>query len=297
MTKSNCVCVEHAMMTRRQMISRSAASVAALGFSTQLAPLFAAPDLRRFKIGACDWSLRKSDASSFEVARAIGLDGVQVDMGRAASGMKLRQPEVQRAYVDAAKKAGVEIASLALGEMNNIALKSEPRAAIWLNDSIEVMKALGVKIVLVAQFHKGDLKGDKDGTNRTVDLLKELAPRAEKAGVIFGIENYLSAEENLDILQRVGSPAVKVYYDVGNSTDKGYDIYKEIRMLKGNICEFHAKDGRFMLGEGRIDFAKVREAMDEIAFSGWIQIEAAAPKELVADYRAHLGVLRKNFGA
>ena len=26
---------------------------------------------------------------------------------------------------------------------------------------------------------------------------------------------------------------MQVYYDVGNSTDKGYDIYKEIRMLKG----------------------------------------------------------------
>jgi sugar phosphate isomerase/epimerase len=297
MTKSRGACVEPAMMTRRQMISRSAAGMAALGFSAQLAPLLAAPDQRRFKIGACDWSIRKSDHTSFELARSIGLDGVQVDMGRAANGMKLRQPDVQRAYVDAAKKAGVEIASLALGEMNSIALKSEPRAAIWLNDSIEVMKALEVKIVLIAQFYKGDLKGDKEGTNRTVEVLKELAPRAEKAGVIFGIENYLSAEENLDILQRVGSPALKVYYDVGNSTDKGYDIYKEIRMLKGNICEFHAKDGRFMLGGGRVDFAKVREAVDEIGFSGWIQIEAAAPKDLVSDYKAHLGVLRKHFGA
>ena len=76
--------------------------------------------------------------------------------------------------------------------------------------------------------------------------------------MILGLENYLSAEENLDILERVKSSAVQVYYDVGNSTDKGYDIYKEIRMLKGNICEFHAKDADHMLGSGRIDFAKVR---------------------------------------
>ncbi|HLP78504.1 MAG TPA: TIM barrel protein, partial [Candidatus Paceibacterota bacterium] len=108
-------------------------------------------------------------------------------------------------------------------------------------------------------------------------------------------ENYLSAAENLDIIARVGSPAVQVYYDVGNSTDKGYDIYKEIRMLKGRVCEFHAKDGKFMLGAGRVDFKKVREAMDEIGFSGWIQIEAAAPHDLVDDYKKHLAFLKGIF--
>ncbi|MBI2949401.1 MAG: sugar phosphate isomerase/epimerase, partial [Verrucomicrobia bacterium] len=89
--------------------------------------------------------------------------------------------------------------------------------------------------------------------------------------------------------------AVQVYYDVGNSTDKGYDIYKEIRMLKGQICEFHFKDAAFLLGHGRIDFPKVREAMDEIGFSGWAQIEAAAPKDLVSDYQANLKYLRTVF--
>lgn len=279
------------------MLTRSAQTGAALALSANLAPLFAAPDQRRFKIGACEWSLRKSDPSCFDMAKEIGLDGVQVDMGHASDNMRLRQPEVQQAYLAAAKRTGLEVASLAMGELNNVGLKSEPRAAIWLLDAIEVMKALGVHIVLVAQFYKGDLKGDKAGTDRTVEVLKELAPRAEKAGVILGIENYLSAEENLDILQRVGSRAVQVYYDVGNSTDKGYDIYKEIPMLKGKICEFHAKDANFMLGQGRIDFKKVREAMDAINFTGWIQIEAASPKSLVADYQAHLTFLKSIFPA
>jgi len=276
-------------MTRRKMLSTVATFAAA-------APLFGAPESRRFKIGACEWSLRKADPSCFEIAKEIGLDGVEVDMGRASNQMKLRRPEVQRAYLDAARSSGLEIASLAIAEMNNIGLKSEPRAAIWLHDSIDVAKALGVRVVLVAQFFNGDLKGDKVGIDRTVELLKELAPRAQKAGVSLGLENYLSAEENLEILERVGSRAVQLYYDVGNSTDKGYDIYKEIRMLKGNICAMHAKDGGHMLGAGRIDFAKVREAVDEIGYSGWIQIEAAAPNDLVGDYKAHLGFLRRIFG-
>ena len=273
------------------MIARSVIASTALS----LAPLFAAPEKRRFKIGACEWSLRKSEPSCFEVAKQIGLDGVQVDVGRVSNGLWLRRADMQQKYLAAAKASGLEIASLATAELNSVGLKSEPRAAIWLNDSIDVAKALGVRVILVAQFFAGELRNDKQGVDRTVDLFKELAPRAEKAGVILGLENYLNAEQNLEILSRVPSPAVKVYYDVGNSTDMGYDIYKEIRMLKGQICEFHAKDGKHMLGQGRIDFAKVREAMDLIDYRGWIQIEAAAPKNLIADYTAQAKFLRQHF--
>jgi sugar phosphate isomerase/epimerase len=52
-----------------------------------------------------------------------------------------------------------------------------------------------------------------------------------------------------------------------------------------------------MLGQGRIDFHKVRQAMDEIDYRGWIQIEAAAPHALVEDYRADLKFLKGIFPA
>jgi len=86
-----------------------------------------------------------------------------------------------------------------------------------------------------------------------------------------------------------------VYYDVGNSTDKGRDIYQEIRKLKGLLCEFHAKDADAMLGEGRIDFHKVRQAMDAIDYRGWIQLEAAAPHALVPHYQAQCKFLKDIF--
>jgi sugar phosphate isomerase/epimerase len=279
------------------MISRIAATVGWLALAPQFAPLFAEEAKRRFKIGACQWSLRNSGPECFDVAKEIGLDGVQVDMGSAGNDMHLRKPELQQAYLAAARKSGLQISSLAIAEMNNVPLKNDPRAEQWLADSIGVMQALNVRIVLVAAFAKGDLIGDQAGIDHTVEVLKRLAPKAEAAGVIFGLENYLSAEENLDLIGRVGSSAVKVYYDVGNSTDKGHDIYQEIRMLKGQVCEFHAKDGDFMLGQGRIDFHKVREAMDAIDYRGWIQIEAAAPHDLVGDYKNDLAFLKGIFNA
>ncbi len=288
------------VLGRREMILKSAraAGIAAL---PGMAPLFgtapAAEGKRWFKIGACEWSLGKSDPSCFELAKQIGLDGVQVNLGGQGDGLHLRRPEEQMAYRDAARTSGEEIASLAIAEFNSVPLASEPRAAVWLVDSLQTARALGVKVILLAFFGRGEVKpADQEAMGRLVDVLKEVAPRAEKAGLILGIENYLGAEDNARILERVGSKAVQVYYDVGNSTDKGYDILKEIRFLgKDRLCEFHAKDGPHLRGKGRIDFRKVRDAIDDIGFSGWIQIEGAAPNGLVADYRADLAYLRSIF--
>jgi sugar phosphate isomerase/epimerase len=283
--------------SRRRWLKRVAISTGAAVVSSRVHPLLAGAGDRGFKIGACDWSLGRRDPTCFDLAKEIGLDGVQVDLGRPENGLQLRRPEVQQDYLAASRKTGVAIGSLALGALNQVALKSEPRAAIWLHDSLATAQALGVEVILIAQFHNGDLKGDAAGIDRTVGLLQELAPRVERAGLILGLENYLSAEENLAILDRVNSPAVQVYYDVGNSMDKGYDIYAEIRQLKGRICEFHAKDGKFLLGQGRVDFQKVWAAIDHIGYRGWIHIEAAAPNGIATDYPAHLKLLRGIFPA
>jgi len=77
----------------------------------------------------------------------------------------------------------------------------------------------------------------------------------------------------MDIIDRVGSPAVKVYYDVGNSRKAGYNIYKEIRQLGRLICEWHAKDNDDLYGKGSIDFEEVRRAMDDAGYRGWIVME------------------------
>ena len=287
----------HQTISRRTLL-RGAAGAAAAAFAMRFEPLLAAPEARWFKIGACDWNLRhRANPASFEVAKEMGLDGVQISMG-VLGGANTTDPEVRRRYREATARTGLEIASLAIGEMNQIPLKSDPQAAEWLAQSIGVCKDLGLGIVMPACFGKGDL----DMRNTTeidhlVGVLKDVSPAAEKAGVTIGLESYLSAADNLKLIDRVGSPAMSVYYDVGNSTDKGYDILAEIRQLgrKGLICQLHAKDGRYRLGEGRIDFRKVREALDDVGYSGWIVIEAAAPNGLMNDYPHYARFLRGIF--
>jgi L-ribulose-5-phosphate 3-epimerase len=276
------------------MITRSARA-AALAWALPCGPLWAGAGRRRFRIGACDWSIGKmGDPAAFELGKEIGLDGVQVSLGTAANDMRLRQAAVQQDYLAAAKAAGLAVASLAIGELNNIPYKSDPRTVAWVSDSIDVCKALGVGVVLLAFFANDDLRGDKPGVDEVVRRLKAVAPKAERAGVKLGIESWLSADQHLEILERVGSPALAVYYDVCNSNDMGYDIYAEIRKLGKRICEFHAKENGALLGRGKVDFHKVRLAMDDIDYHGWVQIEGAIPPgaEMLASYKANCRFLR-----
>ena len=72
---------------------------------------------------------------------------------------------------------------------------------------------------------------------------------------------------------------MKVYYDVANSNKMGYDIYREINSLGSeNICEIHCKENGFLLGQGRIDFNRLKDVIDDIGYKAWLVIESATPK-------------------
>ena len=256
---------------------------------------------KKFKIGACDWSLGKdSSIESFNVAKQIGLDGVQVNLGAEKNNMHLRQKTVQTDFMAAAKKSDIKISSLAIGELNNIPYKSDPRTEEWVWDSVDVAKNLGVKVVLLAFFNKNDLRNDQAGIDEVIRRLKKVAPKAEKAGVILGIESYLTAAQHLDIIQKVGSKSIKVYYDFRNATDAGNDIYKEIKLLgREPICEIHMKENGFLLGSGSLDWHKIQKSLEEINYTGdsWMQIEWAMPKDadVVESYKKNLQYLNQIF--
>ena len=60
-------------ISRRKMLGLSVRAAEALSMAACYAPLLAGPQARRFKIGACDWSIGKmDDPGSFELASQIG---------------------------------------------------------------------------------------------------------------------------------------------------------------------------------------------------------------------------------
>ena len=82
------------------------------------------------------------------------------------------------------------------------------------------------------------------------------------------IESYLSAEDHIRFIEAIGSDAVKVYYDVRNSQNKGYDIFREMELLgkKKLISQIHLKEDQCRLGDGDINFPKVIETLEKIDY-------------------------------
>lgn len=287
------------MITRRHLL-KQATLLAAFGKVPEH-NLYGREPRKKFNIGACDWSLGKSsDLVAFDIAKQIGLDGIMVNMGSVKDNLHLRDRSVQQGWLEASAKTGVKISSLALGELNNVPYKSDPRTEEWVWDSIDVAKSLNVVVILLAFFGKNDLRNDEPGKNEVIKRLKKVAPKAEKQGIILGIESYLNAAEHLDIIEQVGSKNVKVYMDFRNTADAGYDALKEVRKLgKDMICELHIKENGFLLGQGTLDWRKISEMLYEIDYygDGWMQIEWSMKEKanVVDSYQHNLAFLHELF--
>lgn len=283
-------------LSRRDFLHRSALLAAAA-----VSPL---PDVLpgaapAFRVGACDWSLnQQARLEAFDVAQRLGLDGVQISYNSAADEAYLSKPEVRQAVKAAARRTDVAVASLAIGRLNEVPYKSEPRTEEWVFNAVDAAKDFGVSTILLAFFARNDLRNDDAGKRAVIERLKKVAPHAEKRGVTLAIESYLSAEEHLDIIDAVGSKAVRVYYDFRNATDAGYDIYREIPLLGSKyIVEIHMKENGYLLSRGPLDWKRIRRELDQIGYRGWMQIEGAVPKgaELIPSYQQNLRYLRGLF--
>ena len=256
----------------------------------------------RYKIGACDWSIGHfSSISAFDVAKKIGVDGIMVDIGSPENNLHIRQKDIQQQYLQKSVETGVKISSIAIGALNNYPYKSDPQTDEWVWDSVDVASAFSVPVILLAFFNKNDLRNDEQGIKETIRKLKTVAPKAEKANVILGIESYLNGADHLRIMDAVGSPNVKVYMDFRNTQDAGWDVMKELKIIgTENICELHMKENGKLLGKGDVPWKKICEYLGKNNYrgDGWMQIESSHPgTDVVADYTQNLKFLRGLFNA
>ena len=145
--------------------------------------------------------------------------------------MPVDNPEMIVRYLSLAKQYKIAIDGTCVDKLHDNGLKSDPLAQKWVLDSIRLTKALDTKVLLLPFFGRWALQ-TKEEMDHTGDVLRELAPEATKAGMILGLEDTISAEDNVRIMERSRSASVMVYYDVGNSTQAGFDPVKEIRWLE-----------------------------------------------------------------
>jgi L-ribulose-5-phosphate 3-epimerase len=227
------------------------------------------------------------------VAAKLGLAGVQVTLGRSTDGktLPLEDPAVQSAWRTASQETGVPLNSTYLDMLHADCLKDNPNAPMWVRKGIEITKRLDTRVLMLVFFGKCQVL-QRPELDRTISLLKELAPEAERAGVILGFENTSSAADNRYAIDQVKSGAFKIWYDVGNSTYNGYDVPAEIRALgRDRICMFHIKDKGY-LGEGQVKIPEILRAINDIDFDGCANLETTSPSgDVEADTRRNLEYL------
>jgi len=260
------------------------------------APLFVARS-GGLKLGVMDGVLRASSRpESVGLAKGFGLEGLQVTIGRpdAAGRLPLESPELQSQFRTEAKRHGVVLDATYLDVLHVNCLKNDALAREWIRRGIDITRALGAPILMTVFFGQCAVQGRTE-LETVAGAFKELAPAAEKAGIILGFENLLTAEDNARAMDIVASKAFKIYYDVGNSTNMvGVDAAKEIRWLgRDRICQFHFKDKGY-LGEGKVEFRPILDAISGIGFEGFANFETGAPSgDRDADLRRNVEYVRR----
>lgn len=273
-------------------------AVSRRGFLASLAAATAAyPRHHGLKLGITDWNLKLTgQVSALALAKRIGFGSVMVSLGRTPVNghLPLSDRKVQLNYMSESQKLDLPICGTCLDILHVNYLKNDKLGEQWVNEAIEATSAMGVDIILLPFFGKGAIE-QRAEQDAVAEILKRVAPAAEKKKVILGLENTISAEDNARILDTVKSKAVKVYYDTGNSFNKGFDVYREIRWLGAKrICQIHLKDNPHYLGEGKIEFDKVLRSISDAGFDHWAVLETDAPSHSVeADLKRNITYLKQ----
>lgn len=274
------------MITRRNLVLAALAAPA----------LPASAKTSNLKIGVTDWNLRLTGkVEAVALAAKLGFQGVEVSLGRTPEDGKLPldNATLQDVYLAAAKHHNIALAGTCLDILHVNCGKNDKLALKWIADGIPITKKLNARVMLMPFFGKCALENAAE-FDYVGDALKELGKEAEKAGILLGLENTISARNNVRIMERSQSNAVKVYYDVGNSTRWGHDVLEEIPWLGANrICQFHLKDEGY-LGEGKINFPDTMKRIMDLGFQGFANLETGSPsKSIENDMKKNLEFVRK----
>jgi sugar phosphate isomerase/epimerase len=129
-----------------------------------------------------------------------------------------------------------------------------------------------------------------------VGMLRESVKIAEDHGIVLAIENHIdyTSAEILEILDRVGSEALKVNFDTGNALRMMENPVAAAKRLSSRIVAVHAKDmeacrhvppeewyffSSVPVGTGLIDMPGVVRVLKESGFAGVLAVESDHHKD------------------
>ena len=147
----------------------------------------------------------------------------------------------------------------------------------------------------VSRVAKGDnapfaryIEAQNKATDTSKEQVKKLIPLAEKLNVIIGLENvwnnlWVRPDLYKNFVASFDHPFVRAYYDVGNHVKYLIPVHDWIHTLGSLIKKIHIKDyllaednhsGKFVHPrDGSIDWPKMRQALNDVGYNGWITVE------------------------
>jgi sugar phosphate isomerase/epimerase len=232
-------------------------------------------------LGCPDWPIERV---AREAAR-LGYDGVEIRGIRRVFDLSAA-PDLQPAAIERTRKlfsdAGIPIvqvdasASFCLTDAQKLEAAYDETAR-----HIEIARQLGAPLVRVfgGDIPAGDTREQWAGV--LADRLKRVAGLAEKGGVTVAVETHDAWARYADtaaVVAAVGSPRIRVLWDVGNGWLMG-DRFEDAGPLgDGLIAHVHIKDhaanGALVpLGTGVIPLDRVLRQLQSIRFGGYVSLE------------------------
>jgi len=251
---------------------------------------------QRYKVAVCDWMiLKRQKPGAFQLAKDLGADGVELDMGSLGTNdtfvNSLTNAANCRRFLDAAQALNLEISSVAMSGFYAQSFAARASVPRMTQDCMDTMRAMDVKIAFLP-LGVSDLLKHPEMRPKVVERLKITGAQAEKAGVVIGVESELPAAEQIKLLDEVNSPAIKICFNFADAIQNNRDLISELKTLGADrICEIHAtdQDGAWLQNDPHIDLPAVKAALDEMNWRGWLVIERSRDTNDVHNVRRNYG--------
>jgi sugar phosphate isomerase/epimerase len=122
----------------------------------------------------------------------------------------------------------------------------------------------------------------RQAEDRTVEFFQRLSPHLAEAGVVVALEflgaaetNFLNtARETIGLLERIGSPNVRLHLDVKAMAADDRPIPEIVRESLPWTAHFHANDPNLRgPGMGAVDFPPIARELEQGSYAGWVSVE------------------------
>ncbi|MCY9662468.1 sugar phosphate isomerase/epimerase [Paenibacillus chondroitinus] len=232
------------------------------------------------------------------VAKDAGFDGIELALNETGElSLESNESEIKE-YRKMADDKGIELTSLASGLYWTYPITSghagtRQKAKDIIKKQLESAAILGVDTILVVPGAVGvDFIPDSEvvpydqAYDHALEGFSELSAVAESLNVSIGIENVwnkflLSPLEMRDFIDKINSPYVGSYFDVGNVLYAGYPEHW-VTILNKRIKKVHFKDYRRAAGglhgfvdllAGDVNYPEVVKALQSIGYEDYVIAE------------------------